>query len=144
MSFFFILMKKRRLSRPYLVKNRKFCQNYTIFLAKKVDRMHFFPIFHEKISPLMPIFFKNTYIPKTTAFIPIFCQQNVHALKNTLLSCHIFKIFYETPLHVMPIFGQQNVNSVKTTLYYRLKSQQAALFSDFSRKSTCSHALILL
>ena len=82
----------------------------------------FFPIFHEKIPALMTIF----------------CQKNVHSLKNKLLSCLYFVkksilsktlrshvIFFsnfswKTPA-VMPIFGQKNVNSVKTTLYYGSK-----------------------
>ena len=70
---FFFYMKKRRLSRPYLVKNRKFCQNYPILWAKKVNRMHFFPILHEKISALMPIF----------------CQKNVHSVKTQCFFAHI-------------------------------------------------------
>ena len=87
----------------------------------------FFPICHEKITALMPIFGqKNVHsLEKHTALMPIFCQKNVHSLKNTVLSCHFFFIFHEKPPAFMPIFGQNNVNSVKTTLYYGPKKSMA-------------------
>ena len=67
---FFKFHMKNTLSCSYLTKNCQFCQNYTILLAKKVNRMPFFPIFHVKITALMPML----------------CQKDVHSLKNTLLS----------------------------------------------------------
>ena len=136
---FLILMKKRRLPCPYLVEKRKFCQNYTILWDKNVNKMHFFPIYHEKISAPMPIFCqkKTSILYKHNAFMPIFCQQNVHSFKNTLLSCHIFQIFHLTPPHVILIFGQKNVNSVKTTLYYGpKKSIRCPFFPIFHEQIT--------
>ena len=74
--------------------------------------------------------------------MPIFCQNNVHSLTNTVLSCIFFQIFHEKPPAVMHIFGQNNVNSVKTTLYYGpKKSIGCPFFSNFSRKNHCSHIL---
>ena len=40
----------------------QFCQNYTILWAKKVNKMPFFPIFHEKINALMPMFYPKSFI----------------------------------------------------------------------------------
>ena len=50
--------------------------------------------------------------------------------------------FVQTPV-IMPIFGQKNVNSAKTRTYYGPKKSKGCLFSDFSRKIECSHALTL-
>ena len=132
---------------PYLVKKLQFWQNYIIGWAKKVNSNDalFFPIFHEKITTLMPTF----------------CQKNVHSLKNTLFSCPYFVkktsilsktpssqvfffIFHVKPNAVMPIFGENNVNSVTTTLDYGpKKSIGCPFFLHFSRKNHYCHALIL-
>ena len=66
---------------------------------------------------------KNVHsLKKHNAFTHIFFKNRyVHYLKNTVLSCHIFQIFYENPPAVIPIFVQKNVNYVKTTLYCGLK-----------------------
>ena len=83
--FFYILMKKHRLSCPYLVKKPKFCHNYTILWAKTVNKMQFFPIFNEKYLFSCPYFVKKTSIfKKHYAFMPIFWQQNFHSLKYTV------------------------------------------------------------
>ena len=78
------------LSCPCLVKKCKFCRNYTILWAPKVNRMYFFPVYLKKnncsrahISSKKCPFAKNH-----NAFMPIFCHQNVHSLKTTVLSCH--------------------------------------------------------
>ena len=92
--------------------------------------------------------------------MPIFCQQNVYSLKNTLFSCpyfvqktsilskktvlssHFFQLLHVKPNAVMPIFGQNNVNSCTTTLYYGpKKSIGCPLFSIFHEKI---NALMLL
>ena len=76
--------------------------------------------------------------------MPIFCQKNVHPLKNTVLSCHFFQIFHEKSHAVMPIFGQINVNSVKNTLYYlSKKSIWCPFLPIFLEKKNCTHAHIL-
>ena len=72
--FFRFFMKNPPLSCPYLVTHRQFCQNSTILWARKVDRMLFISIYHEKLGALMPTF----------------CQKNVHSLKNTVPSCQFF------------------------------------------------------
>ena len=77
----------------------------------------FFPIFHEKIPALMTIF----------------CQKNVHSLKNKLLSClyfvkksilsktlrsHVifFQIFHEKPLLLCPYLVKKT--SILSKLHY--------------------------
>ena len=113
-------------------KNRQFCQNYIILWIKKVNRMlFFFPIFHGKVTSLMPIF----------------CQESVHSQKNPLLSSpyfiktrpfsqkhcglmSVFQNFYEKLPAVKPIFGPKNVNSVKTTLSYGPQKSKKTFFSD--------------
>ena len=72
--FFNFFFKKPTAVMPIFGKKRQFCQNYTILWAKKVNRMPFFLIFREKTKTLMPIF----------------CQPNVHSIKNTLFSCPYF------------------------------------------------------
>ena len=106
---------------------------------KKSTGCPFFPILHEKINALMPIFCqKNVHSLKNhAALIPIFCQKNFNPLKNTVLSCIFFQIFHEKPPAVMPIFGQKNVNSVKTKLYYGPKKSIGCPFSPiFHQKIT--------
>ena len=75
--FFQLLYEKPRAVIPYLIKKSQFCQNYIILWIKKVNKMlFFFPIFHGKNTSLMPIF----------------CQENVHSRKNTLLpSPHFYQ-----------------------------------------------------
>ena len=90
-----------------------------------------------------------------------FCQKNVHSLKNTLFSraylvrktsifsktlcfhVNFFKIFIKNPLLPCLYLVKKNINSVKALLYFWPKSQQDALFSDFSSKNNCFHADIL-
>ena len=139
--FFNFFMKNHLLSCPYSVKKHQFCQNYIIGWAKKVNRMPiFFPISHEKITALMPIF----------------CQKNVHSLKNTILPCPyfvkkrpfsqnhcalmslFFQIFHEKPPALMPIFGQKNVHSVKTTPYYGPRKSIVWTEPIFCRKNVHS------
>ena len=63
MSFFFqIIPEKPPAVKPILINKRQFCQNWDILWAIKVNRMPFFPIFHEKITALMPILCQKTYI----------------------------------------------------------------------------------
>ena len=61
--------KNHLLPCPYLIQKTSIFSKQFILWAKKVKSMPFFPIFHEKIYSLMPIF----------------CQQNVHSLKKTML-----------------------------------------------------------
>ena len=77
--FFKFVMKNPLLSCTYLVKKRRFCQNYTILWAKRVNRIPFFSDFS----------WKNLH-EKITALLSIFCQKNLFSLKNTLFSCPYF------------------------------------------------------
>ena len=92
----------------------------TILLAIKVNRISFLYDFSPKIPALMPIF----------------CQKNVHSIKNTLISCPyifqnssilsktmcflviFFKFLWKTFLLSGPYLVQKNINSVEHTLYY--------------------------
>ena len=108
MSFIFNFLLKNPaavISISYSIKKRQFCQNCIILWIKKVNRMSFFSDFHRKITSLMPIF----------------CQEDVHSRKNTLLSSpyfikkrpvsqkhgalmSVFQFFYEKFPAVKPIF----------------------------------------
>ena len=88
-----IFFKVFPVSCPYLVRERQFCQSYTILRAKKkIIGCLFVLNFHEKITAFMAIFClkKLPFSKKHTALMPIFCQKNVHSLKNIVLSCHFF------------------------------------------------------
>ena len=52
-------MKDPLLSYPYLVEKYLFCQYYPITWPKKVNKMVFYPILHEKIDARMPIFYQK-------------------------------------------------------------------------------------
>ena len=86
---------------------------------------------------------KRTFSKEHSLLTPIFGQKNVNFFKNTVLSCQFFQNFHEKPPAAIPIFGKKNINSVKALLYFWPKSQQDALFSDFSSKNNCFHAHIL-
>ena len=80
--------------------------------------MHFFQIFHEK----------------TTVLIPIFCQQNDHYLKKTRIllkaQCsHVyFQIFMKNPILLCP---------------YLVKQKRKVFFLLFAMENPCSDAHIL-
>ena len=88
-------MKDPLLSYPYLVEKYKFCQYYSIVWPKKVNKMVFYPILHEKINARMPILYqKYVYsLKKHTALKPIKCQNDFHSLKNIVFSFHFFSNF---------------------------------------------------
>ena len=115
MSFFFQnFHEKPLLSSPYLVKRTSILSKLHFILGQKSCRNAFFSIFVWKITALMPIF----------------CQKNVHSLKNTLFS------FHEKPPAVKPN-GQKSHKSVKTTLYYGpKKSKGYPFFPIFHEKMT--------
>ena len=89
-------------------KKRKFCQNYTLLWAKKVNRMPFFPISDEKITALMSIFCQKR----------LFSKNKTSTLLKTKCSRVIFSFFFiKTPYSYAHIWSK-NVYSVKTTLSY--------------------------
>ena len=130
MSYFLNFSWKSPAVIPIFVpKNVNSVKTKLYFGLKKQYDALFFRIFHEKIKALMPIF----------------CQQNVHFLKKTLLRCRyfvkmtfnllktrcshvIFWNFLEKPHPAMAICGQKNVNFVKTTLYYGPKKSKGCPF----------------
>ena len=96
----------------------------------------FFPICHEKITALMPIFGqKNVHsLEKHTALMPIFCQKNVHSLKNTVLSCHFF--FMKNSLRSCPYLVK--ITSILSKLPYIMGQK-----SQWQKKSkTFGHYII--
>ena len=63
-SIFFEFMNKKppAVMPIFGQKKRRFCQNYNILKAKKVNRMAFFRILYKKITIVMPIFCQKTPI----------------------------------------------------------------------------------
>ena len=102
----------------YLVKNASNMSNYTILWVKKDNKIQFFRFLTKKLLLSCPYFVKKRpFSQKHTALMPIFCQTNVHSLKNTVLSSHFFSFFIKNPLFPCPYLDQKNVNSVKTILH---------------------------
>ena len=115
-----------------------------------------------KNSMLSCLYFiqNRLFSKKQTVLTPIFCQKNVHSLKNTVFSPHFFsKVSWKTPA-VMPIFDQQTSILSKLAYYMSQKSQWDAPFANYhekmsalmpvfcqknvnSLKKHCSHAHIL-
>ena len=74
--FFEIFHEKLLLSCTWLVKKRQFCQNYTLFWAKKVIGCPFFLFLTKKFLLLCQYFVKKTSIlKKEIALISTFCQK---------------------------------------------------------------------
>ena len=96
--FFFFLWKTPAFMHIFDHNNFQFCQHS--HGPKKSIRCSFFPIFHEKLIALMPIFFqkKRPFSKKHNVLIPIFNHKIVHSLKNTVLSCHFFNFFSKNQL----------------------------------------------
>ena len=53
-----------------------------IIMGQKVQKNKIFPIFHEKITPLVLIFCQKNVHSKRSALMPTFCPKNVHSLKK--------------------------------------------------------------
>ena len=109
-------MKNPLLLYPYLVKKRQFCQNYAMWLPKKVSRMLIFPFCIKKIAALMPK--KPPFSKNHNALIPIFCQKNVSSLKNTPISCDFFHVFHKNPLLSWHIWLKKGQFCQNYTIYY--------------------------
>ena len=107
--------------------NRQFCQHYTISWAKKVNTMLFLSDFSRKnhCSHAYILSKKPPFSKKHNVLIPIFNQKIVHSLKNTVLSCHFFNIFFKKPTAVMPIFGKKT--SILSKLHYIFSKSQCSL-----------------
>ena len=70
-----------------------------------------------------------------------FCQKNVHSLKNTMFSCHIFQFFHENPMLSSPHFVQSNVYCQKKTL---LSCPYFVKKMSILSKTLCSHVIFLI
>ena len=93
----------------------------------------FFPISHEKITTLMPIFCKNVHSLKTHS------SHYVNSLKNTVLSRHFFQKFLYKPNTLMPIFGQKTSILLKLHYFMVIKvTRMPFLFRFFTKKSLLS------
>ena len=94
------------------------------FMSHK-SQCPFFPIFHEKVAALIPIFYqKYVYslkIKNKLLSSPCFVKKT--SIHSKTLCSHVicFQVFYEKPPAAKLIFGQKNVNSVKITLYFGSK-----------------------
>ena len=129
-------MKNPLLSCPYLIKKRQFCQNNTILWAKEVSMMPFFFRFLTKKSSLLCPYFvkKRPFSKKHNALKSIFCQKNVHSLKNTVLLCHFFKIFMKNPLLSRPYLVKKRQFSQKYIIIWPNKSIGCPFFRFFTKK----------
>lgn len=76
------------------------CDKYIPSVKNKLTSCKFSPIFHEK----------------TTALMPLFYQINVYSVKKTLLSCLYFPILHEKTSSLILLFCPKNVHSVKRKL----------------------------
>ena len=99
-------------------------------MGQKTQQDPFFFKFLTKKSLLSCLYFvkKRQFSRKLTALMPIFCQKNVHSLKNTVLPCHFFQIFMKNPFLSCPFLVKKM--SILSKLHYILgpKSQQGISF----------------
>ena len=132
-------MKNPLLSCPYLIKKRQFCQNNTILWAKEVSMMPFFSDFSRKNHrSYAHILWKNVHSLKNTLLSSLYFVKKTSILSKTL--CSHVKFFMKNSMLPCPYLVRKIINSVKAPLHYWAESQQDALFSNFSRKTKCSHA----
>ena len=97
LSFFSNISLKTPLKTPGVhahiwSKILQFCQNFTLWTKKSIGCL-FFPIFHEKITALMPIYF----------------HKNVHSLKTHCSHAHILskkRPFFQKRCALMSIFSK--------------------------------------
>ena len=102
-------MKNPILSCPYLFKKTINSVKTALYNgSKKSIKCSFFSIFHGKITSLMPIF----------------CQENVHSRKNTLLS--------------YPYFVEKTSNLSKT------RCSHVNFCSNFTWKTSCSSPYLVI
>ena len=86
----------------------------------------------------MPIFCQqNIHSPKNTMLPCLYFVQkhpNIHLLINTVLLCRFFKVFMKNPILPCPYYVK-NVNYVKTTLYLGSKKLIKCLVFLFLTKN---------
>ena len=90
-------------------KNVNFVKTTLYYGPQKSIECHFFPVYlkthcyHAHISSKK----KCPFAKNHNAFMPIFCQKNIHSLNTTVLSCHFFEIFTKKSRALMPTFDQK-------------------------------------
>ena len=93
--FFYLFSKNPLLSSPYLVKKRRFCQNYTIFWVKKVNRMPFFSDFSRKNNcSNAHILSKNRPFSENNLLLSPYVKKTYILTKTKLLSYNYYQIFH--------------------------------------------------
>ena len=120
MSFFFKFpMRNPMLLCQYLVKKLP-CQDYTIWWAKKVNRMSFFFLHFSRKNQCSHAhsLSKQRPISKNTLFLCPYFIKKRHFCMNTVLSCLFFQNLNDNSPAVMPIFGQKS--SILSKLQYIL------------------------
>ena len=121
--------------------------NTTLFYGlKKSKRYPFFLFFTEKSLLSCPWFVKKRpFSKKHVALMPLFFQNNVHSLKNILLSYHFFfsNFLWKIPFCRAHIWSKK-CHFCKTSLYYRPKNSIVFPIFRFAWKNLCSYAHILL
>ena len=141
--FFQIFHEKLLLSCTWLVKKCQFCQNYTLFWAKKVNMMPFFPISHKNYCSYVHILSKNVHSLKRNSSHLHVLSKKTSTLLKTQCSHVFFFYFSQTPHTLMPIFCQKRQFSQNQNTWWAIKVHKMPFFSDSSRKNRCSHTHIL-
>ena len=106
-------------------------QHYIMSQRSQYDA--FFFRFITKKSSLLCVK-KRPISKKHTALKSIFCQKNVHSLKNTVLLCHFFKIFMKNPLLSRPYLVKKRQFSQKYIIIWPNKSIGCPFFRFFTKK----------
>ena len=116
-------------------KKRKFCQNYTLLWAKKVNRMPFFPISDEKITALMSIFCQKR----------LFSKNKTSTLLKTKCSRVIFSFFfYKNPILLCPYLVKKRIFCQNYTILWAIKVNKMPFFPRFfTKKSLLSYPIYI-
>ena len=123
MSLFFNFFMKTPCSHAHdWSKKRKFCQNYTLLWAKKINRMPFFSDVHEKITAFAHILLKKRLLKKTFFSCRYFVKKRPFSQKqNSLMT--FFQICHENSLLSSPYLVKKTSNLSKLNYIIGPKSQ---------------------
>ena len=61
----------------------------------------------------------------------IFCQKNVHSLKNKVLSCHFFIFFHKNPILLCPYLVKKRIFCQNYTIFWAIKVNTQVFFNRF-------------
>ena len=122
--FFRSQMKKSHLSCPYFIKKTCPSSKNAVFSC--------------------PYFVKKTSILKKHATVmPIVCQKNVHYLKNTMLSCHLFLFFMKNPCFHAHIWSKKHKFCQNYTILWDKIVNRKPFLLIFHQKSLLSCPLFV-